>query len=133
MKRRRFGSRGRRQQASIRKVDVHTLKVTYSSLDGKVRRENTFVLNANGKSISENGRDACAFGFKDDVYAAHVVGGVGTDRAAQVSDEIGRCGGHSAHSRAVMVGGITRFNYRAGSPQVLCLKDRVCKVCIALS
>ena len=44
--------RASRQQASIRKVDVHTLKVTYSSLDGKVRRENTFVLNANGKSIS---------------------------------------------------------------------------------
>src|SRR6202030_726304 len=38
VKRRRFGSRGCRQQASIRKVDVHTLKVTCSSLDGKVRR-----------------------------------------------------------------------------------------------
>jgi hypothetical protein len=88
VKRRRFGSRGNRQQASIRKVDVHTLKVTSSSLDGKVRRENTFVLNANRKSIWENGCDACAFGFEDDAYAAQVVGGVGTDRAAQVSDEM---------------------------------------------
>jgi len=37
---------------SIKKADAHTLKVTYSS-DGKVRRENTFVLSADGKSISE--------------------------------------------------------------------------------
>jgi hypothetical protein len=51
-------------------------------MDGKVRRENTFVLNANRKS------DACAFGFEDDAYSAQVVGGVGTDRAAQVSDEM---------------------------------------------
>src|SRR5215469_2153405 len=35
---------------SIKKVDAHTLKVTYSSLDGKARRENTFVLSADGKS-----------------------------------------------------------------------------------
>jgi hypothetical protein len=53
VKRGRFGRS--RQQASIRKVDVHTLKVTYSSLDGKVRRENTFVLNADGKSIPGTG------------------------------------------------------------------------------
>jgi hypothetical protein len=62
-----------RQQASIRKVDVHTLRVTYSSLDGKVRRENRFVLNANGKSISENGRDACAFGFTSRLFRLIVV------------------------------------------------------------
>ncbi len=37
---------------SIKKVDDHTLKVTYSS-DGQVRRDNTFVLSADGKSISE--------------------------------------------------------------------------------
>jgi len=37
---------------SIKKVDAHTLTVTYSS-DNKVRRENTFVLSADGKSISE--------------------------------------------------------------------------------
>jgi hypothetical protein len=54
----------------------------------RVRRENTFVLNADGTSISENGPDACAFGFEDNAYAAQVVGGVGTDRAAHVSDEM---------------------------------------------
>jgi hypothetical protein len=37
---------------SVKKIDAHTLKVTYST-DGKVRRENTFVLSADGKSISE--------------------------------------------------------------------------------
>jgi hypothetical protein len=37
---------------SIKKVDAHTLLVTYSS-DNKERRENTFVLSADGKSISE--------------------------------------------------------------------------------
>jgi hypothetical protein len=40
-------------EVSITKVDAHTLKVTYSSADGKARRENTFVLSADGKSISE--------------------------------------------------------------------------------
>jgi hypothetical protein len=63
-------------------------KVTSGSLEGKVRRENTFVLNANRRSIWENGCDPCAFGFEDDAYAAQVVDGVGTDRAAQVSDEM---------------------------------------------
>jgi hypothetical protein len=38
---------------SVKEVDAHTLKVTYSSSDGKVRRENTFVLSKDGKSISE--------------------------------------------------------------------------------
>jgi hypothetical protein len=38
---------------SVKNVDAHTLKVTYSSSDGKVRRENTFVLSPDGKSISE--------------------------------------------------------------------------------
>jgi hypothetical protein len=37
---------------SIKKVDAHTLKVTYNS-NGKVGRENTFLLSADGKSISE--------------------------------------------------------------------------------
>ena len=37
---------------SIKKVDAHTLKVTYSS-NGKVGRENTFLLSKDGKSISE--------------------------------------------------------------------------------
>lgn len=32
--------------------DPHTLKVTYSS-DGKVRRENTFLLSSDGKTVSE--------------------------------------------------------------------------------
>jgi hypothetical protein len=30
-----------------------TLKVTYSDKDGKVQRENTFVLSANGKTVKE--------------------------------------------------------------------------------
>jgi len=38
---------------SVKEVDAHTLKVTYSSSDGKARRENTFVLSADGKSVSE--------------------------------------------------------------------------------
>jgi hypothetical protein len=38
---------------SIKKADAHTLKVTYSDKDGKVGRENTFVLSADGKSIVE--------------------------------------------------------------------------------
>ncbi len=37
---------------SVKLADPHTLKVTYSS-DGKVRRENTFVLSADGKTITE--------------------------------------------------------------------------------
>ena len=37
---------------SVKQIDPHTLKVTYSS-DGKVRRENTFVLSADGKTITE--------------------------------------------------------------------------------
>jgi hypothetical protein len=38
---------------SVKKVDAHTLKVTYSDKDGKARRENTFVLSPDGKSITE--------------------------------------------------------------------------------
>jgi hypothetical protein len=37
---------------SVKLADSHTLKVTYSS-NGKVRRENTFVLSADGKMITE--------------------------------------------------------------------------------
>jgi len=37
---------------SVKQADPHTLKVTYRS-DGKVRRENTFVLSADGKTITE--------------------------------------------------------------------------------
>jgi hypothetical protein len=37
---------------SVKLADPHTLKVTYSS-DGKVRRENTFVLSEDGKMITE--------------------------------------------------------------------------------
>jgi len=37
---------------SVKLADPNTLKVTYRS-DGKVRRENTFVLSANGKMITE--------------------------------------------------------------------------------
>jgi hypothetical protein len=37
---------------AVKLVDPHTLKVTYSS-EGKVRRENTFVLSGDGKSIVE--------------------------------------------------------------------------------
>jgi hypothetical protein len=39
-------------EISIKLADPHTLKVTYSS-DGKVRRENTFVLSADGKTVQE--------------------------------------------------------------------------------
>jgi len=38
---------------SVKKVDEHTLKVTYSGTDGKARRENTFVLSSDGKSMTE--------------------------------------------------------------------------------
>lgn len=38
---------------SVKQVDPHTLKVTYSSKDGKVGRENTFVLSEDGKTIKE--------------------------------------------------------------------------------
>ena len=38
---------------SVKKADAHTLKVTYNDTDGKPARENTFVLSADGKSISE--------------------------------------------------------------------------------
>jgi hypothetical protein len=37
---------------SVKLTDPHTLKVTYRS-DGKVRRENTFVLNEDGTTITE--------------------------------------------------------------------------------
>ncbi|MBS1822580.1 MAG: hypothetical protein JST61_11505 [Acidobacteria bacterium] len=39
-------------EVSIKLADPHTLKVTYSS-DGEVRRENTFVLSADGKTVHE--------------------------------------------------------------------------------
>lgn len=38
---------------SVRLADSHTLKVTYKDETGKVRRENTFVLSADGKKITE--------------------------------------------------------------------------------
>ena len=38
---------------SVKKIDAHTLKVTYTGADGKARRENTFVLSPDGKSMSE--------------------------------------------------------------------------------
>ena len=38
---------------SVRLADPHTLKVTYKDETGKVRRENTFVLSADGKKITE--------------------------------------------------------------------------------
>jgi hypothetical protein len=38
---------------SMRLADSHTLKVTYKDEKGKVRRENTFVLSADGKKITE--------------------------------------------------------------------------------
>jgi hypothetical protein len=38
---------------SVKKVDAHTLKVTYAGKDGKAQRENTFVLSPDGKSITE--------------------------------------------------------------------------------
>lgn len=38
---------------SVRLADSHTLKVTYKDETGKVRRQNTFVLSADGKKITE--------------------------------------------------------------------------------
>jgi hypothetical protein len=38
---------------SAKLEDPHTLKVTYKDEDGKVRRENTFVLSEDGTSITE--------------------------------------------------------------------------------
>jgi hypothetical protein len=38
---------------SVKLADPHTLKVTYKDDEGKVRRENTFVLNEDGTSITE--------------------------------------------------------------------------------
>jgi hypothetical protein len=38
---------------AVKKADEHTLKVTYSDDKGEVRRSNTFVLSADGKSITE--------------------------------------------------------------------------------
>ena len=38
---------------SVRLADPHTLKVTYKGEDGKVRRENTFVLSRDGQTITE--------------------------------------------------------------------------------
>jgi hypothetical protein len=38
---------------ALKLADPHTLKVTYRDSKGKIRRENTFVLSADGKSISE--------------------------------------------------------------------------------
>jgi hypothetical protein len=38
---------------SVKKVDANTLKVTYTGADGKARRENTFVLSPDGKTIQE--------------------------------------------------------------------------------
>ncbi len=38
---------------AVKVLDEHTLKVFYTGDDGKVRRENTFVLSLDGKSISE--------------------------------------------------------------------------------
>jgi hypothetical protein len=38
---------------AVKAVDAHTLKVFYTGDDGKVRRENTFVLSLDGKMISE--------------------------------------------------------------------------------
>jgi len=40
------------QSMSVKQVDPRTLKVTYSN-DGKVQRENTFVLSEDGKTIEE--------------------------------------------------------------------------------
>lgn len=45
-----FGDGG---TVSIKLADPHTLKVTYKDNDGKVRRNNTFALNADGKTITE--------------------------------------------------------------------------------
>jgi hypothetical protein len=38
---------------SVRLANSHTLKVTYKDETGKVRRENTFVLSADGRKITE--------------------------------------------------------------------------------
>ena len=38
---------------SVKLADPHTLKVTYKDSEGKVRRENTFALSQDGKTISE--------------------------------------------------------------------------------
>ena len=38
---------------SVKLADPHTLKVTYRDGDDKIRRENTFVLSSDGKSITE--------------------------------------------------------------------------------
>ena len=38
---------------SVKVLDAHTLKVYYAGDDGKLRRENTFVLSLDGKTISE--------------------------------------------------------------------------------
>jgi hypothetical protein len=38
---------------SVKLADPHTLKVTYKDDDGKVRRENTFVLGEDGTTITE--------------------------------------------------------------------------------
>lgn len=38
---------------SVRLADAHMLKVTYKDETGKVRRENTFALSADGKKITE--------------------------------------------------------------------------------
>jgi hypothetical protein len=38
---------------SVKLDGPHTLKVTYRGADGKVERENTFVLSANGKTVHE--------------------------------------------------------------------------------
>ena len=38
---------------SVKLADPHTLKVTYKGNDGKVRRENTFELSADGNTVTE--------------------------------------------------------------------------------
>lgn len=38
---------------AVKQVDARTLKVIYRGDDGKVRRENTFALSADGKSLTE--------------------------------------------------------------------------------
>jgi uncharacterized Zn-binding protein involved in type VI secretion len=38
---------------AVVKADAHTLKVTYKGDDGKVRRENTFVVSPDGKTVKE--------------------------------------------------------------------------------
>lgn len=46
-----FGGMGRTM--TVKLADPHTLKVTYRGADGKVQRENTFVLSADGRTIRE--------------------------------------------------------------------------------